>query len=175
MQIRPAGPGDAEALSDVAAATFKMACPPSMSDEAIALFVAENLTVGNFEAHLADPDRALLVAEQGGHAVGYAMLVFAEPYDEAVAAVVPERPAVELSKIYVRAEAMGGGLAAALMSRCLDVARERGGAVIWLGTNQDNDRALRFYAKSGFEIVGPRRFWVGDHWEDDHVLARALD
>ena len=174
MEIRPAGPGDAEALSDVAAATFRLACPPTTDEAAIALFIDQNLTVANFAEHLADPNRALLLAEDGGRAVGYAMLVFGDPYDEAVAAVVPERPAVELSKIYVREDAMGGGLATALMSRCLDVAREGGGAAIWLGTNQGNDRALRFYAKSGFEIVGPRRFWVGDHWEDDHILARQL-
>jgi len=172
--IRPAAIADADALATVAAATFELACPPDMTEEAIAAFVAEHLTPDSFAGYLADPERALLVAEEGGEAVGYTMLVFGEPYAEDVRAVVPQRPAAELSKIYVLPEAAGTGLAGGLMEASVAIARNRGAAVLWLGTNQQNQRAQRFYAKSGFAHVGTRRFWVGDHWEDDDVFALTL-
>jgi len=174
VQIRPADPTDATALAQVAAATFRLACPPEITDEAVAGFIAEVLSEERFADYLDDPDRALLLAEEAGEPIGYTMLVFGEPYDEDVRAVVPDRPAAELSKIYVLPDQHRSGLAAQLMTESVEIARERGAAVLWLGVNQQNERAQRFYAKSGFERVGTKRFWVGDHWEDDYVLARPL-
>jgi diamine N-acetyltransferase len=44
-------------------------------------FVAEHLTAQRFEQYVADAGRAVLLAEDDGVAVGYAMLVHGEPYD----------------------------------------------------------------------------------------------
>ena len=42
---------------------------------------------------------------------------------------------------------------------------------VWLGVNQVNERAQRFYAKSGFTINGTRTFQVGANREDDYVMV----
>ena len=83
-------------------------------------------------------------------------------------------PTVELSKIYVLPEAHGTGAAARLMASTLEWARSVGAAGAWLGVNQQNQRAQRFYAKSGFTRVGTKRFLVGGVYEDDYVLERRL-
>jgi ribosomal protein S18 acetylase RimI-like enzyme len=140
----------------------------------IETFIAENLTVDRFGEYLADPGRAVILAEDGGRAVGYAMLVHGEPYDADVRAVVRHHPTTELSKIYVLPDAQGGVVASALLEAAVEVAREVGAAGMWLGTNQQNTRAQRFYEKSGFQRVGTKRFWVGDHYEDDFVYELAL-
>jgi ribosomal protein S18 acetylase RimI-like enzyme len=100
--------------------------------------------------------------------------VHGEPYDEAVAAVVRHRPTTELSKIYVLPDAHGGGVARELLAAAVEVARDIGAAGMWLGTNQANVRAQRFYEKSGFEQIGTKRFHVGDRWEDDFVYELPL-
>jgi RimJ/RimL family protein N-acetyltransferase len=51
----------------------------------------------------------------------------------------------------------------------VDAARAAGRAGIWLGVNQLNARANRFYERSGFALVGTKRFLVGGSWEDDFV------
>ena len=173
-RVRPATASDAAALAEVAAATFVLACPPDMPAESVERFIADNLTAARFEEYVADAGRAVLIAEDEGATVGYAMLVHGEPYDADVRVVIRHRPSTELSKIYVLPTAHGGGVARALMEAVLDVARDSGAAGIWLGTNQANARAQRFYVKSGFEQIGTKRFWVGDHWEDDFVFERAL-
>jgi diamine N-acetyltransferase len=137
-------------------------------------FVAQHLTAQRFEEYVADPGRAVLVAEDDGVAVGYVMLVHGEPYDADVRAVVRHRPTTELSKIYVLPNAHGGGVARQLLDAALDVARDIGAAGMWLGTNQANVRAQRFYEKSGFERIGTKRFHVGDRWEDDFVYELRL-
>jgi GNAT superfamily N-acetyltransferase len=138
-------------------------------------FVAEHLTAQRFEEYVADAGRAVLVAEDDGTAIGYAMLVHGEPYDADVRAVVRHRPTTELSKIYVLPNAHGGGVAGQLLAAAVAVARELGAAGMWLGTNQANVRAQRFYEKSGFARIGTKRFHVGNRWEDDFVYELVLD
>jgi diamine N-acetyltransferase len=145
-----------------------------MPSESIARFIDENLTPERFEEYVADPGRAVLLAEEDETAVGYAMLVHGEPYDADVRAVVRHRPTTELSKIYVLPNAHGGGVARDLLAAAVDAARAAGAAAMWLGTNQANVRAQRFYEKSGFERIGTKRFWVGDHYEDDFVFELPL-
>lgn len=174
VTIRRAVAGDETALSAVAGATFHLACPPHTTPESIAAFVRDVLSPDNFRAYLADPQRVLLIAEEAGVAVGYVMLVAGEPYDADVAATITLRPTVELSKIYVLESHLGRGIALALLDASVAASRELGVRGMWLGTNQLNVRAQRFYEKHGFARVGAKRFLVGDAWEDDYVFELPL-
>ena len=80
----------------------------------------------------------------------------------------------ELRRIYVDADRHSTGVAAELMQASLDFVRHTGHDWIWLGTNEANTRAVRFYEKYGFRIVGKRTFCVADSIECDHVLARPV-
>ena len=172
--IRPAVPADAAALHELARVTFPLACPPDALPESIDEFIRLNLSEEAFARYLADPVRELFVAEEAGVAIGYTMLVHAEPTDPDVAAAVTVRPTTELSKVYVLPDRHGGGVAAALVERSVDAARARGAASVWLGVNQQNARANRFYEKQGFAMVGTKRFLVGARFEDDFVRALEL-
>src|SRR3954463_13468654 len=116
VQVRAATADDAGVIADVAAAPSALACPPHTTAESIASFIAENLTPERFTEYLADPGRALVVAEQQGAMVGYAMLVHGEPYDADARAVVKHLPTTELSKLYVLATAHGSGVARHLLT-----------------------------------------------------------
>ncbi|MCU1577844.1 MAG: family N-acetyltransferase [Rhodoglobus sp.] len=174
VDVRAAEPDDAALLHRLAAATFALACPPHTTPQAIEDFIATTLSEASFAAYLADPERALFLAEDDAVAAGYTMIVFGEPKDADAAAAITVRPTAELSKIYVLEGHHGKGVAAALMERSLEAARERGARTIWLGVNQENERANRFYEKQGFERVGTKHFLVGDRYEDDFVRERAL-
>jgi hypothetical protein len=93
-RVREAAPGDAAALARVAAETFPLACPPHVTAEAIADFIAANLSEARFDGYLEDPARQLLLAEAGGQdgvdatAAGYAMVVHAAPSDPDVSVAV---------------------------------------------------------------------------------------
>jgi len=178
ISIRFAERADAAALAELAAETFPLACPPLTTPEAIAAFIAEQFTVERVTASLEDADRRLLVAEESdGRLVGYAMLIggTGEPGDADAAAAVSARPAIELSKFYTRKAAHGSGaVAAPLMRATLDAAAASGAATTWLGVNQENTRAIRFYEKHGFAKVGTKRFRLGDRYEHDFVLEHPL-
>jgi ribosomal protein S18 acetylase RimI-like enzyme len=174
LSIRPAGPEDAAVLHEVAAATFALASPPDTRPEDIDAFIASSLSAARFQEHLADPARMLFLATLDDAVVGYSMLVTGEPSDADAARAVVHRPTVELSKIYVRAEHHRSGVAAELMAASLRAAAVSGARSVWLGVNQRNERANRFYDKQGFRIVGTKRFLVGTRLFDDFVRERLV-
>lgn len=174
MLIRPATIDDIPALAELAALTFPLATPSHTTPESIQTFIDQVLSPSMFEAYLSDQRIDLIVAEDDDALVGYVMLKGGEPYDPDVAKAVTIRPTVELSKCYVHPDAHGSGLAQQLVIASLEAAEARGGAVLWLGVNQENDRAQRFYDKAGFERVGEKRFQVGDGLEHDYVYQRRL-
>lgn len=165
---------DLAELASVAARTFPLACPPSTSPENVAAFIDENLSANRFREYLADAGRVVLAAREDQRMVGYVMLIRGVPDDEGIARAVPLRPAVELSKMYVLSDSHGSGVSAALMSAALNRAAELDAKCIWLGVNQNNQRAQRFYTKHGFSVNGTKTFRVGTDLENDYVMVRPL-
>ena len=175
ITTRRATAADAAELHDVAARTFALACPPGTLQPDIDAFIAIHLSEAKFEEYLKDDDRILLLAEaEEGAPVGYAMLVGGPITDPDVRAVVDPATSIELSKFYLVTDSHGSGAAAVLMAATLAEARASGAAFCWLGVNQQNARAARFYEKSGFAVRGTKRFKVGEEWHDDHVRVRSL-
>ena len=165
---------DTEELADVAARTFPLACPPSTAAESIASFIDTNLSAARFTEYLADPQRAIITARQDGRIIGYAMLIRGVSDDTDVQRAVEIRPAAELSKMYLLPDYHGSGASTALMELALATAEKWGVRCVWLGVNQGNQRAQRFYSKSGFTINGTRTFQVGVRHENDYVMVREL-
>lgn len=170
VTVDRAGLWDAEELSDIAAATFPLACPPDATSDDIGLFVAEALSAERFGDYLSDPAWTVLKAIDDEEIVGYTMLHGGPPDDPELAAAVNVDPVVEISKMYVLPGHHGTGVSTALMHAALDRARADGYAGAWLGVNQSNLRAQRFYAKHGFDRVGTRTFTVGRQVHHDYVL-----
>lgn len=174
LSVITADDGDAAALAALAAETFPLACPADVDPADIAAAIAENLSEQRFAECLADPDRVILIADDDGRMVGYAMLIRGIGDDPDIAAAVRARPAVEVSKMYVRTDYHRSGASAALMRAGIAWAEQYGAAAVWLGVNRDNERAQRFYRKHGFQIGGTRTFRLGSSQQADFVMVRAV-
>lgn len=174
MRIATPDSVDVAELAGVAARTFPLACPPSVSRANIASFIDANLSDARFTEYLADPRRLILTASQHDRIVGYAMLIRGVGDDPDVRQAVPVRPAVELSKMYLLPDNHGSGASTALMDAALAAAVDWDANCVWLGVNQQNVRAQRFYAKCGFTVNGTRTFQLGDHDENDYVMVRPI-
>jgi ribosomal protein S18 acetylase RimI-like enzyme len=171
-RIATADSVDAVELAAVAARTFPLACPPSVALNDIASFIDANLSDARFADYLADPRRLIITGTCDDRITGYAMLIDGISDDPDIHRAVHIRPAIELSKMYVLPAHHGSGVAAALMDAALSAAADRGAGCIWLGVNDKNLRAQRFYKKHGFTVSGNRSFQLGDHTESDYVMIR---
>jgi diamine N-acetyltransferase len=176
-RVRAATSDDADALAELAALTFPLACPPGSSPEAIAEHVADQLSPERFRSWAASAAHALLLVEASVPAarpLGYALLVLGAPQDADVARAVGHDEVVELSKIYVHPDAQGSGVSSTLMRAALDAAAVLApGRTVWLGTNGLNARAQAFYRKHGFAVVGDRTYVVGGERHSDVVMVRT--
>ena len=168
-RIHPAEPADADALALVGAATFLETFAGILDGAAILAHCAGVHTAERYAAYLHGGARAwLATAEQGGAPIGYALMT------------VPDLPGgdaatdLELKRIYGLSRFHGSGLGQALMEAAVAAAAGAGAVRLLLGVYRGNARALGFYRKHGFEVIGERQFRVGARDYDDWVLAKPL-
>jgi ribosomal protein S18 acetylase RimI-like enzyme len=76
--------------------------------------------------------------------------------------------------MYVLPGSHGAGVSAALMAAAVRQGTNLDAKCIWLGVNQQNQRAQRFYLKHGFTIHGTKTFRLGAGIENDYVMVRPL-
>ncbi len=171
LTLRSCAPEDADILSLVAQATFLDAYAGVLQGSDLLAFCQTHHSPAAYAALLSDPETQayLLEAQPGAAPVGYAVL--AEPN-----LPLPDLTAddVELKRIYLLSRFHGTGAARQLMEQCITFARQRGKRRLLLGVKAANERALRFYGKTGFQKVGTREFQVGQSRYHDYVLAYGL-
>jgi len=133
----------------------------------LAAFFAE-FTEAGWRRELADPGFAFRLAEEAGPLAGYAKVgPLSLPAE-------PAGPAVELRSFYLLRRWHGAGIAPVLMDWVLTEARRRGAGELYLSVFVDNHRAKRFYARYGFEAVGPYVFMVGNQADEDIIMRLKL-
>jgi ribosomal protein S18 acetylase RimI-like enzyme len=169
IRIRRAREDDALALSVLAEATFRAAFTESNTAADMQLHCAANYGQALQLAEIRDSSRETWVAELGSRLVAYVQLRL----DAASPVISGERP-VEIQRFYVDASHHGAGLAHRLMAHVLARADAAGYAVLWLGVWERNVRALAFYKKWGFEVVGEYTFKVGDDPQRDLLIRRDV-
>lgn len=166
--IRYATPADALALSVFAAEVFPLGCPGTAPED-LAAYISTELTPERFSALTADPNTIILLSEDFAprRVVAYMVIVRRSPHPSLVAPA-----AAEFRKLYVHPSAHGTGLASALLHCALSILNAEGPRPIWLSTFSENSRAIAFYKKWGFEIVGEQTFIVGTDRQKDVLMLR---
>jgi diamine N-acetyltransferase len=164
---RDAAPADAEAIDTVFRQGFIDTFAHLYAPADLAAFFAP-FTPDAWRAELADPTCAFRLAEADGALVGYAKV------SPVTLPVDPAGSAVELRQLYILTPWHGAGIAPVLMDWVLAEACGRGARALFLSVFTENHRARRFYARYGFEAVGPYTFMVGTHADEDIIMRRPL-
>lgn len=172
FSLRRAGPGDEQALALVGAATFLDAYIHDIPGPDLITHCTRQHSRAAYRDFLteSDPRWAVWLAEQTETRapIGYAVTC------------PPDLPAnaspkdIELKRIYCLSRVHGTGAGQALFNAVLAHARGLHAPCLWLGTYEENVRAIAFYRRNGFKTEGVRQFQVGDQVFDDIVMARPL-
>jgi diamine N-acetyltransferase len=168
--IRPARLSDAASLAALAERTFRETFAADNSEENINLHCAQKFSAEIQGGEIADPQMSTLLAEVAGELVGFAQLRLAH----GAACVKGDRPA-ELHRIYVASAWHGRGVAGELMRAAYAAAARVRCDCIWLGVWEHNPRAIAFYRKCGFSVVGDHVFMLGQDQQRDLILAAQVD
>jgi diamine N-acetyltransferase len=168
LSIRRAGPADAEALVAIGRATFAETFGHLYPPQDLAAFLAEAHGLARARADLADPAKAVWLAEAGGEVVGYAL---AGPCKLPHPEVTPQ--CGELERLYLLAAHQGGGAGGRLLAEALAWLEQDGPRRLWIGVWSENLGAQRLYARHGFAKVGTYEFVVGQTRDHEFILGRG--
>lgn len=170
VHIRAATGADAARVSAFARQVFERAFAADNDPANLAGYVASAFTPARQYEEVHDPRLTYLIAaSDDGAIVGYAVLRADAP-DPAVTGEAP----IELWRFYVDHTMHGRGVAGQLMTACIETARARDAATLWLGVWERNPRAIRFYEKWGFIDVGSHLFQMGTDPQTDRVMSRSV-
>jgi ribosomal protein S18 acetylase RimI-like enzyme len=169
IALRRAVTGDAPSLAVLAERTFRDAFGARNSPEDMDLHCARHFSPAIQAREIGDRGIVTMLALEGSQLVGFSQLTLSKPK----AHVAGERPA-ELNRIYVVAEWQGKGVAKALLEQAIADATAAGADCLWLGVWEHNPKAMAFYRKSGFEIVGAHPFMLGHERQRDLVMSLKL-
>lgn len=165
IAVREAGAEDADRLSLISDATFLESFAHEIPGDAM-LTHCRTKHAPEFLAGLLTSGARAWIAHIDETPIGYALLI---PKPELDAARAGD---IELKKIYLLSRFQGTGTAQRLMAEAVGAAQ--GNKRLLLGVKDDNHRAISFYKRQGFQIIGTRQFDVGGELYDDFVFARAL-
>ncbi len=170
ITIRPAQADEAKFLSELGARAFYQAFARDNTPENMAAYLAGSFSPEKQAEELARPGSRFFILEIDGTPAGYAHM-----QDSPAPECVTGNDPVELVRFYLLDGWKGKGIGSQLMQTCIDEARGRGADVIWLGVWENNARAIAFYQKWDYAIVGAHSFQLGDELQQDFIMQRAVD
>ena len=171
VQLRHAAPADAIALSRAGARFFTDTFGAANRPEDLAAYLPAAFSETRQRAELSDPKSRIWLATMGEDILGYAHVRLASAPSGKGSA---DSRQVEIARIYADYRWHGRGLGGALMRMCVVAARDWGADVLWLGVWEKNPRAIAFYEKQGFQVIGEQPFLLGADLQRDLIMARRL-
>ena len=155
-------------LAHLSRETFKEAYSEFNTEEDMALFLSTRFAIEKLIDEFNNPDFEFYGAvDSNGILKGYLKLAILDKYGR-------RGDCIELARIYILREAYGTRLGHQLMQKAHDRAAEFDASEIYLIVWQENEKAIRFYKKWGFEITGTQSFLLGTDLQDDFVMTKVL-
>ncbi len=161
MELRVGTPADAALLARTAEAMFRDAFAATNDAAQMEAYCRDHYSEAIQREELESPDIRVLFIEEGDRVLAYAQLRVGTPLGE-------------IWRFYVDRTQHGRGLAQRLMDESLTVLRDAGATAVVLAVWEHNPRAIAFYRKLGFEVVGEQPFVLGDERQRDLVMRRSL-
>ena len=170
VQIRRANEKDAQIISLLARVTFNETFGQYFNDHNDLIeYFERTFSVNKIRSGFSNPNNVFWVAMINELPVGYAKLKL----NSSSEFINSEKPS-QLQKIYVLKDFLSQKVGLKLQDKMLKAAKESGSEEIWLSVLKENERAIRFYLKNDFQIVGEHDFQIGKEEFEFHVMIKAL-
>jgi GNAT superfamily N-acetyltransferase len=168
-EIKQANVNDAPTVCQLAADTFYETFRPFNTEEDIQAYIKKAYDKEVISVQLANTQQYYFaIAYVNNKAVGYIKLIFNQAHPKLSGIIA------ELEKIYVLKSYWDKKSGAALMQHAIQVCKQHGFEKLFLGVWQENERAVNFYKKFGFEIFDTRQFQLGERWCEDYMMCLNL-
>jgi diamine N-acetyltransferase len=142
----------------------------STSAENLNEYLEKNYNEHTIREELSDPNNIYHIISYNGTPAGFSKIILNEMEPDIIAANV-----TKLDRIYLLKEFYGLKLGLELLNFNTRLARNNKQSGIWLYTWTGNNRAIDFYLKAGFTIIGSHKFYVTEtHFNLNHLMFLDL-
>jgi tRNA (guanine37-N1)-methyltransferase len=170
VAVKETNLSDAFELSNIAKDTFALACPEESDVAELKAYCEKNLSPFVFEKLISAQNSYVSHAYLNNEIAGFVVLIFGS--------ICPKlqnlKKPVELHKFYLKPKYHGKEVAKILMNDVINTCKKKGYENVWLSVFSGNKRAMDFYSKSGFVVVGQTNFIMGSETHLDNLMVAKI-
>lgn len=166
ISITKAKIDDAHLLADLGLKTFIESHGHSASMAVIDKYVNEKFNINAVQEELADRRNIYHIIFHDQQPAGYSKIIFNENHSG-----IQNGDVTKLERLYLLKEFYDLKLGHQLLEFNISLSEQNNQEGMWLFVWKENERAVRFYEKAGFEIVGSFDFKLTDkHSNPNHQM-----
>lgn len=157
---------DAELLSKIGRQSFIESHGMSAPEKDITNHVESKFTKAVFEAELSDSNNVFLILYFKEKPIGYSKISYNVSQEN-----IPFKNVTKLERLYVLQEFHHLKLGLELFHFNVQLSKNNHQAGIWLYVWTENQKAINFYKKAAFDIVGSHDFMISEtHSNPNHQM-----
>lgn len=132
-------------------------------------YVLSEFSLYDTRKSILDTKRKILIAEIDSHLIGYIEISFTPNYPIPSLINIPK-----ISVIYVLEKFCGMGVGQKLLEEALRILKEKQFTAAWLTAYNRNLRAINFFKKNHFEMIGITHFEMSENKYENTIMIRKI-
>ena len=153
-------------LVKIGKASFLQAHGKSASEKDIKAYTDKVFTETAFSKELSNPDNLYHLIYSNDKVAGYSKIVLNQANTN-----IEQQSVTKLERFYLLEDFYGQNIGAKLFEFNIELSKSHLQKGMWLYVWVENQKAIRFYTKNGFKIVGSYDFQISEtHINPNHVL-----
>ncbi|RXK86512.1 GNAT family N-acetyltransferase [Filimonas effusa] len=169
LKVTKASVDDLAAIQRIGRQTFFETFAGSNTGADMDKYLEENFSNKKIETELETPGTAFFMAKSDDTPVGYLKLNSGKAQTE-----LQDDTSLEIERIYVLADYHGKKVGQLLLDKALEQAVLQNKSYVWLGVWEENTKAIKFYAKNGFEAFDKHIFRLGNDEQIDIMMKKEI-
>ena len=167
IHIQKATLSDISAIAQVGETTFLETYLPNTPKDAVESFVKEAFALDTLTVEFDNPNIHYFMIFLNETLAGYSKIELNVPNE-----YVETTQLTKLDRFYVLKEFHGKKLGAALFNYTIKFSKEQQQEGVWLYVLIKNERALHFYTKNNFQIIGEYDFKISEtRYNPNYVMC----
>ncbi|MBL0743033.1 GNAT family N-acetyltransferase [Chryseolinea lacunae] len=157
---------DCQSIADIGKTAVEESHRGSSSVEVMTEFLERNYNPEAIREELHDSHNIYYIIQYNGESAGFSKIVLNDSHPDIGVANV-----TKLDRIYLRKEFYGQKLGLQLLNFNINLAKDNGQSGMWLYAWIGNNRAIDFYRKAGFMVIGSHNYYVTEtHFDVSHRM-----
>lgn len=161
-----ANSADYALLTEIGVPSFLTAHAHSATKEVVDAYISEKYSLEAFKRELEEDRNIYHIIHHDGKPVGYSKIILNAAHED-----IAKPNVTKLERLYLLKEYFGKHLAQELVEFNINYAKNSWQEGMWLYVWTENSRAVAFYKKAGFKVIGAYDFKLsGDHYNPNHHM-----